>query len=191
MTDSTQLFPHITLLTTESKLYRVRTEINASEADATIYFHDPRHGDSSGAQLTAKHSERFIPIALPAGSVDDAVGKIYAAIASIPLPVVNIAGNAIYRFPVDRSQESINEQIVDIIDLLHKKKKIGIVRSGGQTGADWGGLVAAAVLNIPCTSVFPADFRMRNRARKDIQHTEQEIRQMLKDSVDNLMRLEL
>jgi hypothetical protein len=181
----------IELNCTQSKLYRERTKINARESDLTLYFHHPSHANSKGRILTEEHSVLFYPIELPVRNLDAVVNDIVARLQSIPFPIVNIAGNAIYRFPVEVSQQKINEQIYDVLSAVSKRKRIFQLRSGGQTGADWGGIVAGALLEIPIHALFPEGFRQRNRARKDIVRTAAQIFELIVEDAENLKPVQL
>lgn len=83
--------------------------------------------------------------------------------------VLNIAGNAIYRFKeYGFDQFDVNMYIFSLLSKIHDNHKISCVISGGQTGADIAGLVSAVALGIDCVGRYPKGFKMRFKEGVDI-----------------------
>jgi hypothetical protein len=83
---------------------------------------------------------------------------------------LNIAGNGIYTFAKNNfaTQEELNQYVYN---LLSELQKLGVtiskIRSGGQTGIDEAGIIAAQRLGIPASVHAPKDFRFRDASGKD------------------------
>lgn len=73
---------------------------------------------------------------------------------------LNIAGNGIYTLGVD--QEVVNREITNAVKyLLDHGVEIEEIRSGGQTGVDEAGIIAAQRLGIKSSVVAPSKFEFR------------------------------
>lgn len=83
---------------------------------------------------------------------------------------LNIAGNGIYSLRGNNvTQEDLNEYVTRFIKyLLDNGVTIKEIRSGGQTGIDEAGIIAAQKLGIPCSIHAPRGFLMRNETGKDV-----------------------
>ena len=86
---------------------------------------------------------------------------------------LNIAGNGIYSFSEGVSQEYLNDLVSSVIQILQQKGiTISKIRSGGQTGIDEAGIIAAQRLGIPNEVHTTADFKFRGRDGQDIRGEE-------------------
>lgn len=84
---------------------------------------------------------------------------------------VNIAGNGIYS--LSESQEYYNDLVTEIIKELQLRGiKITEIRSGGQTGIDEAGIIAAQRLGIPAVVHGTKDWAFRGKDNKDIKDNE-------------------
>lgn len=180
------MYPFFTLSETTSSNYAPRTIENAAAADLTLYFHAHGQESSSGRTLTEAHSNRFLPVVVFRDQPVEAANRILEIIQPYPFPVVNIAGNRQYKFGTKRTQSDVTKYILEVLTLVTTAKKIHQFRTGGQTGADWGGLVAGVILNVPTVALFPAGFRQQYMNRKNIDHTRDEILGKITESVDLL-----
>lgn len=82
---------------------------------------------------------------------------------------LNIAGNGIYTLAKNNvTQHEINQYVYRFIKkLLDSGITIREIRSGGQTGVDEAGIIAAQRLGISCTILAPKNFAMRGADNKD------------------------
>ncbi len=153
---------------TKSDKYPPRTYHNAKAADLTVAF--AIDFNTSGEKLTKKAAgDKYISVDITKSAITDAqilFNKIYM---KRNLWTLNIAGNSLNTFTKYRSlqdesiwsQELINKYIYTIIKFVHEQYPILKIVSGGQTGVDFAGGVAANKLGIDCTMTFPAGYLQR------------------------------
>lgn len=180
------MYPRLSLSQTVSSNYAPRTIENATSADLTLYFHAPGVESSSGRTLTESHSNRFLPIVVFDDPPIEAANRVLEILQPYPFPVINIAGNRQHKFGVKRTQSDVTKYVLEVLTHVTTFKKIHGFRTGGQTGADWGGLIAGVLLDVPTVALFPAGFRQQYMNRKNIDHTQDEILAKIKESVDLL-----
>lgn len=165
---------NLTLLAHSASGYAPRTTVNAKIANLTVAF--AVNYDSAGEKLT-KRSAGAKYVALPLHwSVIDSARVLYQAIkkhkaAAKPDDafVLNIAGNSLHT--LQRStwdQTRIDDHIFRVLHLCYQHLPFDAVRSGGQTGADEAGIVAAIALDLPATALFPGGFKQRTARGEDI-----------------------
>lgn len=83
--------------------------------------------------------------------------------------VLNIAGNGIYTLKEhDISQQDCNILLYKILLQVTMYYPIEKVISGGQTGIDWAGLVAATALGIEAEATYPKGFILRRENGVDV-----------------------
>lgn len=167
--------------------YSDRTRRNAS-ADATIAF--AINFDSAGEKLTKKsvqeQGKEYIPIDISDLDIDQKlidliVSKLNKANKGKKNIVVNIAGNSLYTLKNKYTQAQLDQFIYDILDGIMKspkfKKKIVLVRSGGQTGMDEAGVKGAAMHNIETLVYAPKGWVIRDgETGKDVSLSETEFK---------------
>jgi len=166
--------------------YRDRTKKNAESADLTVAlafdFWTP------GEKLTKDVAgSKYVPIDLyrvqpkeAAKKVLEFVRKEYPKRKTISL---NIAGNGIYTCHAKgrsfkgeafsrKTPEQCQRWLDAYVSIMLKELKDGItvskVRSGGQTGLDLAGLVAARANDIPSEALLPKGFKIRGADGKDV-----------------------
>ena len=171
--------------------YPIRRKENADWSDVTISF---ATNFNTWGEIGTKNDagNKFIPVSMFFGtpeddyvfvnsSVEDLDAKrILEAIKKQGLPTknikLNIAGNGIYEFkPNERNltQEEFNDYVTKVIQELQKLGvTISEIRSGGQTGADEAGIIAAIRLGIKATVVAPKGFEYRDINRQNIKDKE-------------------
>lgn len=165
-------------LETFGKGYRPRTLRNAELADATVAF--AVDFTTAGERLTRKAAgARYVAIPL-GGSDIEAARMLYRHLRALNAKTLNVAGNGIYT--LDKfgwSQEGANTWVCRVIGTVHQHWPITGIRSGGQTGIDVAGLVAAVALGIPATGYFPDGFLQRGADGIDVEHTERDVRESI------------
>jgi hypothetical protein len=100
---------------------------------------------------------------------------------------INVAGNGIYTLnKYGWTQEKVNRIVYDILNLVNQYWKIEKIVSGGQTGVDLAGGVAAYKLGIDCVMTLPKGFKMRFENGKDYDHSEEFVRKLVVDYAEML-----
>lgn len=158
--------------------YTGRTYFNAKESDATLSIN--ANPGSSGARQTAQAAgkQKFVDAALDAvvsgrdQDVIKVVAKLNRAIDSTAKTrkgiVLNIAGNSLStlrKAGVQISQAELNEKVAQFLERLRSHHGRGFditgVITGGQTGLDEAGALAARKLGIPTVVVMPKNYQIR------------------------------
>lgn len=112
---------------------------------------------------------------------------LYSALKKHDCHVVNVAGNGIYTLSKHGvTQEDVNQYVYDILKLVHFHWSIEQVVSGGQTGLDLAGLVAAYELKISCVGTWPRGYKMRFEDGKDVEMNPKDIEKMIYKYADEL-----
>lgn len=159
---------------TSSSGYAQRTKINAQSAAITIYVFDTDFEHTSGRTLTQKHAKCLVPMRYQDGAKGawESLQKVLddwlksSANGTDAVCQINVAGNSISRFgSTYQMQPKVNGFVYLVLEkaqhYLQQHGKTLAVRSGGQSGADWAGLVAAHALEVQAVGLFPAGFRQR------------------------------
>lgn len=155
--------------------YAQRTRENAEKSDLTIAF--AADFTTAGEKVTEKAAKgKLIQIPLEKGSCNpksiasDILSCMTGKERSTPLDI-NIAGNGMSTFTSRGfSQEAVTRIIVSVMKELTETcgVKIRSIRSGGQTGADEAGIMAAKELGIPAEVHAPKGWLMRGPDGKDV-----------------------
>lgn len=155
--------------------YPARTKENIIKSDITIAF--ATNFDTRGEILTNNLATRFkkIYIGIDLNELFYSPINTFSLIES-KLPsssqdyIFNIAGNGLYSLKLE--QESYNKYVQEVLEfyLKYTFKEIKLVRSGGQTGIDEAGIVAADRLGIPTLVLAPKGWMFRNKEGKDIKN---------------------
>lgn len=177
--------------------YAQRTRENITWSDVTMTF--AIDDETAGEKLTRneavkqkKFSEEMYPRGAEQLNIDDIPRRVRNFITGATginadqsyghkgkeLPIkdikLNIAGNGIYTLAkYDVSQEQINDYITEYIrELINQGVTIAEIRSGGQTGVDEAGIIAAQRLGIPWSVHAPKGWKFRDAKGKDISDKE-------------------
>lgn len=162
--------------------YAPRTWHNAKSADLTIAvaLDYTTHGEA----LTKKAAgDRFL--ALPFNTpVEENARVLTDYVHERQVKVLNVAGNGIHTF----TKAGVWEQTVFLYIYLllrtaHAEVPFSKIISGGQTGADIAGIIAARKLGIDFEATFPKGYRQRNANGQDSAHTFEEIVQQIENAV--------
>lgn len=168
--------------------YPSRTVYNAKNSDLTVAF--AVDFQTAGEKLTRRVSgERYLAIPLTLG-IPVAAHLIVAECSSKNVMVLNIAGNGIYTLrEYGWTQEEVNTKIFETLRRVHETHTIRLVRSGGQTGVDIAGIIAAYALGIDAIATLPRGFMQRDVLGLDGRHTEKEIRDSVVTQAELVGRL--
>ena len=154
--------------------YPPRTYHNAKTADLTVAFAEDF--SSKGEQLTETAADgKYLHISLDMSPIE-AARLLFAECRKRGVKVLNIAGNGIYTLKdYGWRQEHLNLWMYKVLELVHKHWPLKKVISGGQTGVDFAGGVAAELLGIDSEMTFPKDFLQRTLTKFAHTQTEAEV----------------
>lgn len=177
----------LTLLEHPSTNYAPRTGENAHKADATVAFAIDFH--TAGEKLTARIARnKYIGILLMS-DVGDAAQALLKHLRRTNARSLNVAGNGIYTLARNQvTQAHCNQWVYDVLKQVHDQHPLSHIRSGGQTGVDTAGLVAALALEVPATGLYPHGFKRRNQAQIDFNSTSKSLEKELRDQAHCLQR---
>lgn len=163
-----------------SSSYAPRTEHNASQGVTLAVAVD---FTTAGERLTTKMAKGKIVHFDARNFSSEIVGKTNKLIEFLSKDncrTVNVAGNGIYTFHRKGfTQEGVNQIVYWILNKVHEQYPLEHIVSGGQSGADLAGLVAAAHLGIPCTGMWPRGYKMRFENGIDVNHTPEQIMEII------------
>ena len=157
----------------ESNSYPIRTKENADWSDITLDFTESDKGSGGRNELTKRVAgKKYIHFKLHSeGDNSYDANEILEAIKQAGLPTknikLNITGSEIGK--LKETQERYNEEIERILnDLLDLGITISEIRTGGQTGIDEAGIIAAQRLGIPNEVHTTSDYKFRDKSGRDI-----------------------
>ena len=169
--------------------YGPRTYHNAHVADLTAAF--AVDFTTAGERLTHKAaSGKYVAIDIVRLQPKEAAQLVLREALRLGAHVLNVAGNGIYTLQARGwTQERINAYVADTLaaahDALrsHGDREAGLTRivSGGQTGVDLAGLVAAHRLGIDAVATLPKGFVQRGADMVDRPHTREAIQAQILD----------
>lgn len=164
----------------ESSYYSVRTKRNAKKGDITLAVANNYNtaGEKNTAKNVAEAGKQLIKyiagekLTALAQRVADALGNG---------STINVAGNGIYSW-AGKTQEELNEQMYKILrEVKRLNPNFTTVVTGGQTGSDIAGAIAARALGLDVDVHMPAGFLQRHADGKDYTHTLAEIQAQIED----------
>jgi hypothetical protein len=169
------------ILAHAQRAYPPRTYENARCADLTIAL--ALDFETAGERLTRKAAgDRYLALPLSEDPLSSA-RRLWRTLTDLGgsfadrKPVLNIAGNGIYSLgKAGWTQAALNAHLYAILAPVHTHLGFSLVVSGGQTGIDVAGGIAAHALGIPVRMTLPAGFLQRGLDHKDVDRTEADIR---------------
>lgn len=159
----------------KSGSYAPRTYHNANSADITVAI--ALDFNTAGERLTKKAATKrdYINFDLRHDPLECA-RVLYTKMLTNQYETINIAGNGVYTCSkYGYSQEDCNMWVLSLLEPIHRHLGIKAVVSGGQSGIDLAGGVAASVLDIPCTMTLPNGYKQRWEDGKDVNHSFEDI----------------
>lgn len=162
-----------------SSSYSPKTYHNAAQGVTLAYAVDHT---TAGEKLTQKAAGEKIVMVHANHTFDhlQPARSLFKKLREHDCHIVNVAGNGIYTFEKHGfGQVNVNQSIYDILFTVNQHWPIHHVVSGGQSGADIAGLIAAAHLGIDCTGMWPKGYKMRFSDGKDVNHTPEQIMEIL------------
>lgn len=171
----------ITIRQHESYGYAPRTQHNADQGVTLAFAVD---FTTAGERLTKKCAgKKYVGIdinkmiAAPLKGVNQMVEKLI----EYDTRVINVAGNGIYTWAKNGfDQKDVNAYVLDLIKKIDSRHPIEKIVSGGQTGTDLAGLIAACELGISCVGTWPRGYKMRFEDGIDVSHTPTQIMEIIR-----------
>lgn len=165
--------------------YVPRTGENAVGADVTVAF--AVDFNTAGERLTKRlAAHRYIGIPF-GGDVAAAANALASFLEARGASSLNVAGNGIYTMAEHGfSQAQVNKWVHAVLALVIPRVPLTLIRSGGQTGVDQAGLVAALALGVPALGHYPKSFRRRNAAGTEVHGTAATLRAELEAQANEL-----
>lgn len=162
------------------RAYPPRTYENARAADLTIAL--ALDYETAGERLTRKAAaDRYLALPLTDDPLTSA-RRLWRTLTDLGAhpdthrPVLNIAGNGIYSLAkAGWTQSSLNAHLYAILSPVHQHIGFSQIVSGGQTGIDIAGGIAAHALGIPVRMTLPAGFLQRSVDHRDVERTQGDI----------------
>lgn len=160
--------------------YAPRTQHNASQGVTLAVAVD---FTTAGERLTTRCAKGNIVHFDARNFSSELVGKTEKLINLLKgndCRTVNVAGNGIYTYKRKGfTQEGVNSIVYMILKKVHEEYPLDHIVSGGQSGADLAGLIAAANLDIDCTGTWPRGYLMRFEDGVDVKHTPEQIMEII------------
>lgn len=171
----------INVLEHKSSSYAPRTWHNAAQGVTLAIAVD---FSTAGEKLTTKAAQKNGIVHVDARNFATSwlpsARKLYKMLKDSNCRVVNVAGNGIYTFSKYWfDQKTVNHMVYEILNQVHQHWKLDHIVSGGQSGADIAGLIAASQLDIDCTGMWPAGYKMRFENGVDVNHTPEQIMEII------------
>ena len=170
-----------------SSSYAPRTYFNAKSAELTVAF--AMDLTTAGERLTHKAAgDRYVGISMQEDPIQ-AARILYKSLSHWNAKVLNVAGNGIYTLASHNwSQDQVNRYVYAVLAKVHEHWPLSRVLSGGQTGVDIAGIVAAYALGIDACATLPKGFIQRGIDKVDSVKTEAEISEYVKSQAALLCR---
>ena len=171
--------------------YTGRTAYNVESSDVTMaYAVDyTTAGEKATAQLAGK--DKLVTFDSKAG-VASFVAAIVAKLKERKGTTLNVAGNGIYTWAAKGyTQAQVNEAVYAILKQVKEQyPQLTMVISGGQTGTDIAGAIAARKLGIITEVMMPRGYLQRNENKADKQNTKADILKQIFDGAAALGKTE-
>lgn len=173
------------LIEHRSAHYAPRTFFNASRADLTIAIAVNYH--TGGERLTHKAAgERYLALPIELTTLESA-RLLYRELKTRNVKTLNIAGNGIYTLTKSGfTQDYVNRYLFDVLSHVKPHWAIDLIVTGGQTGIDTAGVVAACALGYAVEVCYPKGFRLRFEDGIDKQHSERWVKDWLNKQIEEL-----
>lgn len=173
----------VTVSESASPGYRERTKHNADSADVTIAFAADYR--TAGERLTATVAgSKYVRFE---GSITDFVKAIVTKLRDVNGSTLNVAGNGIYTWTKHgKTQAQVNKAMHDVLRLVNKYAPLTKIVTGGQTGSDIAGAIAAKALGIPVEVTMPQGFLQRGADGTDFRQSREDVLNQIDDGAAQL-----
>lgn len=170
----------------KSTSYAPRTFHNAVTADLTIAVAVNYY--TGGEKLTHKAAgEKFLALPFDHPVVENA-RLLFKECQKRDVKILNVAGNGIATYAkAGVTRQEVNQYLYDMLALVTRHWPILKVISGGQTGADIAGAIAAHRLGIDVELTYPNGYRQRDEDGEDRNHTPEDIMAQIQQGAEMLV----
>jgi hypothetical protein len=166
--------------------YLPRTQYNAEDSTATIYF-QAKDKASPGLIATSRYAKSFFKNVIPNDA--SSVPMVVECLQEVDCPVLNIAGSRLSSFGEWVPQTLVNVWVYNYLEKIAREVRDLTIISGGQTGADWAGIVSAVKLELSVVANFPKDFRQERHNGVNQFNTTYQLDERLHDELIFMNRL--
>ena len=171
-----------------SSNYKDRTKLNVESSDVTIGL--AADYTTLGEKLTQREAgSKYVKHEGNDSSfVDNIVSKLEESKGS----TINVTGNGIYTWKEHgKDQDTLNRQMFDVLKQVKERYPnfTGIV-TGGQTGSDIAGAVAAKALGLDVTVNMPKGFKQRDIDGVDFTQTQEDVNTYIESAASELLKPE-
>lgn len=171
-----------------SSNYKDRTKLNVESSDVTIGL--AADYTTLGEKLTQREagSNYVKHEGNDTSFVDSIVSKLEESKGS----TINVTGNGIYTWKEHgKDQDTLNRQMFDVLKQVKERYPnfTGIV-TGGQTGSDIAGAVAAKALGLDVTVNMPKGFKQRDIDGVDFTQTQEDVNTYIESAASKLLKPE-
>ncbi|MFW9600941.1 MAG: hypothetical protein ACMV1B_01305 [Prevotella sp.] len=172
-----------------SSNYKDRTKLNVESSDVTIGL--AADYTTLGEKLTQREAgSKYVKHeGSDASFVDNIVAKLEESKGS----TINVTGNGIYTWKDHgKDQDALNKQMFDVLSQVKEKYPdfTGIV-TGGQTGSDIAGAVAAKALGLDVTVNMPKGFKQRDIDGVDFTQTKEDVNTYIESAASKVLKPEV
>ena len=169
--------------------YAKRTIFNA-ECDVTMAV--AADFSTGGERLTKNAAaDRYIDLPLFLDA-EEGAERLIKKLKSKNAKNLNVAGNGIYTLEKKGwSAEAMDLWMFKCIKMALNEHPLDYLQSGGQTGADTSGAVAACACGVPMRVVLPFGYKQRGEDGKDISRSPDEILEDIKARAQKLIVLSI
>ena len=177
----------VTVVEHPSSGYRDRTKHNADSAGATVAI--ATDFDTAGEKLTKRLAgDKIVQIPI-AKTPASAAKTLIAHMQALGVTTLNVAGNGIYTLneKLGVTQAQVNQYVYDTLKAAHLVVGITKIVTGGQTGVDIAGAIAAKRLGIPVDVTMPKGFLQRDMHGKDFTQTKEKVVAQIEDGARSLV----
>lgn len=178
----------VKLVEHKSSSYAPRTYVNAAAGDITLVvaIDHTTAGEKCTRKAVGDDNKLFAVTPRKQDKLSTS-RLLFAKLRKMDAHTINVAGNGIYTFSKHgATQEAVNQYVYDILKPVADHWNIEKIVSGGQTGTDMAGAVAAVALGIPVVMTFPKGFKQRFQDGVDITQLEDMIYRQIEDGVEAL-----
>ncbi|AUR89268.1 putative molybdenum cofactor carrier [Vibrio phage 1.121.O._10N.286.46.C4] len=175
----------------DSTGYAPRTRHNANSADVTIAV--AIDFSTAGERLTKSLAleggeDRYFPIYITEDPIR-AARRLYLHMKKNDFKSINVAGNGIYTLSDNMyTQAEVNMYLYKLLSPIHEHLGLEHIVSGGQSGVDLAGGVAATSMDIRCQLTLPKGYKQRWEDGVDRFYSKRQIRDQVRNGVDELRR---
>ena len=109
----------------------------------------------------------------------DAARLLLDHLRTLGATTLNITGNSLstllrqFAFPTDVLQSKVDGYLLRVLTLVHARRPLRTVRSGGQSGVECAAIRGAVTLGIPALALLPRGYLYRNAKGVDVHATAQ------------------